>query len=96
MNFGDFDFGSLDFGNMDFGSLDFGSILGGNENSNLPTPEDVYIDAETATIFAGEKYRARLHASVYLNDASNNWVVLVHPFMLSGTSIAGSVGDFYY
>ena len=96
MDFGNMDFGNMDFGNIDFGNIDLGGMLGGSENSNLPTPEDLYIDADTATDFAGEDYSASLHASVYLNDESDNWVVLVHPFMLSGTSIASSVGDFYY
>lgn len=96
IDFGDLDLGSLDFGNIDMGSIDLGGILGNTENSNLPTPEDVYIDADTAVEFAGADYSAKLHASVYLNEESDNWVVLIHPFLLSGTSIAGTVGDFYY
>jgi len=76
------------------GKIGNGNLLGGN--SDLPTPEDVYIDSQTAVAFAGSDYAAKLHGNLYLNEESNKWVILVHPFMLKGKTIANKVGGFYY
>ena len=97
-----------DIGNIG-GSLDLGGLLGGlggllgGDASSLPVQaESIYMDAKTAVEFGGQDKAAKLHANIYMhvdekgNKDSDKWALLVHPFMLSGTSIAGSVGPYYY
>lgn len=62
----------------------------------LPAPEDITIDATTAGDFAGDDYYATLHGNLYLNEESDNWVVLIHPFGFTGESIANKIGPYYY
>lgn len=88
-----------DIGNIIGG---IGSIIGGSTSSLPVEAKSIYIDAKTAVEFAGTDAVAKLHANVYMhvdengNEDSNKWAFLIHPFMLDGTSIAGSVGTFYY
>lgn len=80
-----------------------GNIGGGsNSNSTLPTPTTVNMDAKTAVEFAGDDYKAKLNANIYMhvdengNEDSDKWALLIHPFMLKGQTIAKKVGIFYY
>lgn len=58
---------------------------------------DITINSNTASIFAGKEYDAKLHANIYKNkQKTNKWVVLIHPFMMSGKTMANAVGPFYY
>lgn len=97
--------GSLTGGSSTDGSLigSLGSIIGGTTSSSLPVEaESINMEAKTAVEFVGEDYAANLHANVYIhvdengNPDSDKWALLIHPFMLDGTSIAGNVGPFYY
>ena len=80
------------------------SLLGGiGTSSGLPVEaQSGNINAVTAVQFAGEDYNAKLHASIYEhvdengNKDSDKWVVLIHPFMLKGETIAKRVGPYYY
>lgn len=45
---------------------------------------------------SSSKHCVNLSANIYISDPnSTNWVVLVHPFMLDGSSIANAVGSMY-
>lgn len=91
-------------GNLDLGGLlgGLGGLLGGDASSLPVQAESIYMDAKTAVEFGGQDKAAKLHANVYMhvdangNKDSDKWALLVHPFMLNGTSIAGSVGPYYY
>lgn len=71
-----------------------GFDIGGGSSSSLPEAQDVYVDAVTAAEFTGEV--VQLHGQVYLNEASNNWAILIHPFAFTGESIAPKIGPNYY
>lgn len=75
------------------GDLGF-DIGGGNASANLPEAQDVYIKATTAAEITGEV--VELHGQVYLNEASNNWAVLIHPFGFKAKTIAPKIGPNYY
>lgn len=73
------------------------SLLGGiNSNSNLPTPTTIKMKSKTAAEFAGDDYNVTLNANIYRKENSDKWVVLIHPFLLKGTTIANKIGEFYY
>lgn len=78
------------------------SLLG-SSGSELPVEAtSININAKTAVEFAGNDYAANLHANVYKhidangNEDSDKWVLLIHPFMLKGQTIANAIGSFYY
>ena len=57
---------------------------------------DITITATTAGKFA-DGYGVTLNANVYKNEkASNKWALLIHPFMMSGETMANAVGPYYY
>lgn len=95
---------ALKGGIANLGSLDLGGILGDliGSGSLKVNPTSIYRDAETAVRIAGQDKAAKLHAYVYEHvDASgkkdsDKWVVLVHPFLLNGKIMAGSLGSYYY
>lgn len=58
---------------------------------------DVNITSNTAGEFAGDEYKVNLHASIYKNEQNTNkWALLIHPFMMSGKTMANAVGTIYY
>ena len=58
---------------------------------------DINITADTAEQFAGEEYGVKLHANIYKNEQkTNKWALVIHPFMMSGETIANAVGRYYY
>ena len=58
---------------------------------------DITINADTAGLFAGNEYKVKLHANIYKNkEKTNKWVLLIHPFMMSGETMADAVGPIYY
>lgn len=72
-------------------------LLGGSGGELAVEPTSINIDAKTAVEFAGNDYKAKLHARVYMNDEnSGKWAVLIHPFLLNGKMMANTVGPFYY
>jgi len=81
-----------------------GSLLGGGSSIEADITETMQITAQTALDFTkDQKYAVKLNATIYMHDTNgdkkpdtNKWAVLVHPFMLSGTAIASSVGPYYY
>lgn len=77
-----------------------GNIVGG---TSLPVePTSIYMNATTAGEFAGADYNVKLHANVYMHvdengkEDSDKWVLLVHPFLLKGQTIAKKIGPYYY
>lgn len=74
------------------------SLLGGigSSSSNLPTPTTIKMESKTAGEFAGSDYKVSLNANIYKKEGSNKWVVLVHPFLLKGQTIANKIGEYYY
>ena len=97
MDLGDINLGDLDLGSLDIGSLDLdiSSIFGGSLEADIT--ETITMDAKTAVEFAGDDAAAKLSATVYMHEEeTTKWALLIHPFLLSGSSIAGSVGPYYY
>lgn len=95
--------GSLIGGIGDIGGIgSIGGLIGGSSSSLPVEAESIYMEAKTAAEFAGADQAVQLHANVYKhvdengNEDSDKWALLIHPFMLDGTSIAGNVGPFYY
>ena len=77
-------------------NIDLGGLLGGS-SLEADITETITMDAKTAVEFQGEDAVAKLSASVYMHEEeTTKWALLIHPFMLSGSSIAGSVGPYYY
>ena len=74
------------------------SLIGGGSSSStkLPTPTTVKMESKTAAEFAGDSYKVNLNANIYKKEGSNKWVVLIHPFLLKGKTIASKIGEFYY
>ncbi len=81
------------------------SMLGGGSSSSSGLPveaESVTMSSITAAQFAGEDYNVKLHANIYRhvdengNQDSDKWVILIHPFMLKGETIAKKIGPYYY
>lgn len=66
--------------------------------NKLPVkPEEVFINAQLAVEFAGDKYAVRLFGRIYRQeDASDRWAVLLHPNQLNGKIIAGKIGYIYH
>lgn len=73
---------------------DLGFDIGGNSSANLPEAKDVYVDGVSASLVTGEV--VQLHGKLYLNEGSNKWAVLIHPFAFTGESIAPKIGPAYY
>jgi len=70
-------------------------LIGGDGIAVEPT--DITITANTASAFAGDDYRVDLHANIYKNEQNTNkWALIIHPFMMSGKTMANAVGPFYY
>lgn len=58
---------------------------------------DITITSNTAGLFAGNDYKVNLHANIYKNERNTNkWALIIHPFMMSGKTMANAVGPFYY
>lgn len=81
------------------------SMLGNNSSSSSSLPvngKSVTLSSLTAAKFAGEDYNVKLHATIYRhvdengNQDSDKWVILIHPFMLKGETIAKKIGPYYY
>lgn len=73
------------------------ALYGKSENELPVKPEDVYMNAQLAEEFAGEKYAANLYGRIYrqMTD-SDKWAVLLHPNQLNGGVIADKIGYIYY
>jgi len=81
--------------NIDLGGL-LGGLLGGG-SLEADITKTITMDAKTAVEFAGEDVAAKLSATMYMHEEkTDKWALLIHPFMLDGTAIAGSVGPYYY
>lgn len=68
--------------------------------SSLSVDETVNITAETAGSISGSSYRVSLSGNIYYattstGERSNKWVVLIHGYMMSGSSIANAIGQIY-
>lgn len=73
------------------------SLYGKSENKLPVEPEDVYMNAQLAEEFAGEKYAAKLYGRIYRQTTdSDKWAVLLHPNQLNGGVIADKIGYIYY
>lgn len=81
---------------------DLGGLLGGTSSALPVKAEVITMDAKTAVEFGGKDKAAKLSAKIYKHvdnkgkPDSDKWVLLIHPFMLEGQTIANSVGPFYY
>ena len=76
---------------------DMKTLYGKSENELPVQPEEVYMDAQLAVEFAGEKYAARLCGRIYRQKVhSDKWAVLLHPNRLTGLSLANKIGYIYY
>lgn len=71
-------------------------ILSGN--SIAAEPKDANIVATTAGEFTDGAYEVNLHANVYINpnDKEGKWALVIHPFLMSGKTMANAVGPMYY
>lgn len=86
--------GGIDI-DLDLSGL-LGGLLGGGSLEADKT-ETITMDAKTAVEFAGEDAEAKLSATLYMHEeATTKWALLIHPFLLSGSTIANSVGPYYY
>lgn len=78
-----------------------GSLLGGSNESNATTSTLTLASTTACKSVADSKYcldgkSKKLSANVYVVDKeSSKWVVLVHPFMTSGSLIYNSLGYMY-
>lgn len=73
------------------------ALYGKSENELPVKPEDVYMNAQLAEEFAGEKYAAKLYGRIYRQTTdSDKWAVLLHPNQLNGGVIADKIGYIYY
>lgn len=73
------------------------ALYGKSENELPVEPEDVYMNAQLAEEFAGEKYAAKLYGRIYRQTTdSDKWAVLLHPNQLNGGVIADKIGYIYY
>lgn len=73
------------------------ALYGKSENELPVKPEDVYMNAQLAEEFAGEKYAANLYGRIYRQTTdSDKWAVLLHPNQLNGGVIADKIGYIYY
>jgi len=58
---------------------------------------DINITSNTVANFAGDDYKVDLHANIYKNKQNTNkWALVIHPFMMSGKTMANAVGSLYY
>lgn len=71
-------------------------VLGGN--SIDAEAKDANIVATTAGEFTDGEYEVNLHANVYINpkDTEGKWALVIHPFLMSGKTMANAVGPMYY
>ena len=71
-------------------------VLGGN--SIDAEAISVNIESTTASQFTDGKYKVNLHANVYINpkDTEGKWALVIHPFLMSGKTMANAVGSIYY
>jgi len=71
-------------------------LIGGNELKGV-TAENISITATTAEKFASG-YGVKLHGNIYRNKnaTENKWALVIHPFMMSGKTMANAVGTYYY
>ena len=70
----------------------------GKTDKILPvTPQQVWIRAELAEKFAGEKYGVRLWGRIYKQkEPSGKWAIILHPNQLDGSIITNNIGYIYY
>ena len=70
----------------------------GKTDKVLPvTPQQVWIRAELAEKFAGEKYGVRLWGRIYKQkEPSGKWAIILHPNQLDGSIITNNIGYIYY
>ena len=71
-------------------------LIGGD--GMVVEPTDITITSHTASSFTtNDYYSVNLHANIYKNKQNTNkWALLIHPFMMSGKTMANAVGPFYY
>ena len=59
---------------------------------------DANITSTTASDFTDGEYEVALHANVYKNpnDKEGKWALVIHPFLMSGKTMANAVGSLYF